>query len=284
MSSLPPDPDADVAAAPTGQLSRLERTTARGLSSALAGLAAVRRGKPVHPHGVTYTGELTILGHAEAPAARLLSEPAQYGVVVRFSRSLGLPRPLPDLLGVALRVLSVYGPGEDQDLLFISSVDRPILHHLFVPSGEVWAAPYSSSLPFRSGPRRFLLGLLPHLQGDERPAGADEFERLAGAVTAGRLRVDLMLAAVNGRFRTRLGEIRLDSEAAPELDALRYNPWHTGEDLEPTGWLNVIRAEAYRRSQSAWGTTQSGGARRQRVAEAEVLRFDQHRSFHGSGT
>src|SRR3954471_13894264 len=95
--------------------------------AAMALLAAVRRGKAVHPQGEVYRARLAVHGAAAAPpASTLLTEPREHDAVVRLSRSIGVPRPLPDLLGLSLRVLDAYGPGAHQDVLMVSSVDRPV--------------------------------------------------------------------------------------------------------------------------------------------------------------
>jgi hypothetical protein len=59
--------------------------------------------------------------------ARLLVPGARYDAVVRFSRGGGLPEPLPDALGVAVRLPDAYGPGRAQDFLVTSSADLPLL-------------------------------------------------------------------------------------------------------------------------------------------------------------
>src|SRR5215212_6219229 len=97
---------------------------------------------------------------AGAAIAELLRRPAEHDAVVRLSRSLGMPRPLPDLLGLSLRVLDAYGPGRHQDLLMVTSVDAAVLHHVFVPAGDVQQRPYSSSLPYRVGEETFIVGAL----------------------------------------------------------------------------------------------------------------------------
>ena len=105
---------------------------------ALAGIAAVRRGKAVHPHGAVYKAELVVPSHGDALGrTKLFGTPGRRRALVRFSRSLGLPRPLPDLLGMSVRVLDAYGPDRDQDFLMVTSVDAPVLHHLFVPASDV---------------------------------------------------------------------------------------------------------------------------------------------------
>jgi hypothetical protein len=62
---------------------------------AFAGLAAVRGGKAVHPHGAVYAAELMVPSHHDALGrTELFGTPGRRPALVRFSRSLGLPRPL----------------------------------------------------------------------------------------------------------------------------------------------------------------------------------------------
>jgi hypothetical protein len=229
-------------------------------------LAAVRGGKAVHPHGIVYRARLTIDGVAEAPSgSRLLTAPAEHLVVMRFSRSLGMPRPIPDLLGVSLRVLDAYGQGAHQDFLLVSSVDLPVLHHLFVPATDVQQRPYSSSLPYRAGTERFIVGALPH-PDSPRPAGETELERVRIAAGTGRLRFQLAVAAPMARF-TPVAELHVGAPLPPAADALRFSPLHAGGGLEPLGVLNEMRRYAYPMSQWAWGRTLRDGAGTQREAE-----------------
>ncbi len=58
-------------------------------------------------------------GH-RARGSQLLGTPAQHCVLMRFSRSLGMSRPIPDLLGGSLRVLDAYGPGHHHDFMLVS--------------------------------------------------------------------------------------------------------------------------------------------------------------------
>ena len=243
----------------------LDELAGVSIGAVLALAAAVRRGKAVHPNGVVYAARLVVSGASQAPPARLLREPSEHRAIVRFSRSLGLPRPLPDLLGLSLRVLDAYGGGRHQDFLLVTSVDRPLLHHVFVPATDVQQRPYSSSLPYRAGGDRFLVGVLPD-PCSPRPDGHDEFARLDAAAASGRLSFRLCTAAMGGQFRP-VGELRIGRRLADELDALRFNPWNTGEDLVPAGWLNGARYRAYQFSQAAWGRTHPDGARRQAAAE-----------------
>ncbi|MFL5864213.1 MAG: hypothetical protein ACJ780_26160 [Solirubrobacteraceae bacterium] len=131
--------------------------------------------------------------------------------------------------------------------------------------------PYSSSLPYRAGGDRFLIGLLPD-ERSPRPHGRDEFERLDAAAATGRLVFGLAVAGVGGRFRP-VAELRIGGRLADELDGLRFNPWNTGQDLEPTGWLNGARYRAYSLSQAAWRKMRADGEQRQRAAEHELDRL-----------
>jgi hypothetical protein len=74
------------------------------IGTILAAVGFVRRSKPVHPHGVSYRARLSVPGATAAPAAStLLGTPGEHDAIVRFSRSLGVARPLPDLLGMSIR-------------------------------------------------------------------------------------------------------------------------------------------------------------------------------------
>jgi hypothetical protein len=234
----------------------------------LAAVSAVRGGKAVHPDGVSYRARLAMDGAAHAPAAsELLSTPAERPAIVRVSRSLGLPRPLPDLLGMSIRVPDAYGPGRHQDFLLVTSIDLPVLHHVFLPAADAQQRPFSSSLPYRAGDRTFLIGIVPD-PSSPRLGGDDEFDRLARAAATGSLRFQLAVAPLEGRFR-RVGVLHLESLLPPSLDALRFNPFNTGGGLEPTGVLNRLRDYAYPLSQQAWGRA-GERAHAQRRAEAEL--------------
>jgi hypothetical protein len=241
------------------------------VGTALALLAAVRRAKAVHPHGLVHTARLTVTGtDASLHDARLFATARTHPALVRFSRSLGLPHPLPDLLGLSIRVLDAYGPGRHQDFLLVTSVDRPLLHHVFLPAGDVQQRPYSSSLPYRIGARRFIVGALPDPQSP-RPGGRTELERARAAAATGRMRFHLAVATPMGRFRP-VAELHVGAPLPPGADALRFSALNAGGGLEPTGVLNEMRRYAYPMSQFAWGRTQRDGRRAQRDADALVRR------------
>jgi hypothetical protein len=152
-------------------------------------LARLRRGRALHPVGVGYHARLEITPGARRWAgARLLVPGARYDAVVRFSRGAGLPEPLPDALGVAVRLPDAYGPGRAQDFLVTSSATGELVFEL----------------------------------------------RLAGSL---------------GRSRT-VGLLAIGDPLDPAAtEALRFNPWTTGQDIVPIGRLNRLRRPSYASSQ-----------------------------------
>jgi hypothetical protein len=230
---------------------------AAGAPFALA--AAIRGGKAVHPHGAVHAATIAISGSRDAPrAATLLNTPKEHRALVRFSRSLGLPRPLPDLLGMSIRMPDVHGPGRHQDFMLVTSADVPIVHHAFLPAADVWQRPYTSSLPYRAGDDLFIVGAVPDPEGP-RPDGEHELDRLAKAAATGELRFALSVASPMGRFRP-VGEIRIGARLPQELDAIQMNPFNTGGGLRPAGFLNRLRDYAYPLSQAGWRARQAAPA------------------------
>ena len=242
-----------------------------GLGALLGGVAGGRGGKAVHPIGVVYGARLVVDGSPDAPQrSTLLSRPGEHRALVRFSRSIGVPRPVPDLLGFSLRVIDAYGPARHQDVMMVTSVDLPVLHRLFVPATDVQQRVYSSSLPFRAGEGKFLIGVVPDATSP-RPSGGDEFDRLARAAATGRLVFGLAVAPLGGRFR-RVGRLHIGERLPQSLDALRFNPFNSAGGLEPVGLLNRLRDYAYPLSQAAWGR-RGGGDVAQLDADEELRRI-----------
>jgi hypothetical protein len=204
----------------------VERAAARFFST----LSSARGKRIFHPRGDGFVAEVEI----DRPLRRfdgipLLSERRAHSAVVRLSRAVGFPPPLPDLLGLAVRIDVEGGP---QDFLLISSARAPGLRHLLLPSrGEFSSNTYSSILPYR----------------------INDDLRLVGAEPRGPLEYELGLAALNGPWepfaRLRL-RAALDAETTENL---RLNPWNTLPGLRPVGPLNGLRRSSYAGSQDGRG-------------------------------
>ncbi|KGH46676.1 MULTISPECIES: hypothetical protein [Modestobacter] len=76
----------------------------RAVAVPLAALARARGAKPLHPRGLTFSARLERWGLPRETGVPWLDSTGTDDVLVRLSRGAGLPRPLPDLLGFALRL------------------------------------------------------------------------------------------------------------------------------------------------------------------------------------
>jgi hypothetical protein len=229
-----------------GTPTRAARTPGPLLSAASAGLFGALsrlRGKRIfHPHGVSFDATLTPLA-TTATGSQLFDDPAPRPAVARLSRSLGLPDSLNDPCGLALRVPDAYGDGRHQDFLLVTSGRSPGARHLLLPSRGFSSRTYSSLLPYRVAGALALVGADP--VGPAPGPGAAELRRRDPA----GLGFLITLAGLTGEWEP---VARLDVGprlSAERSEALRFNPAHTGGGMELAGFLNDLRAPAYRGSQ-----------------------------------
>ena len=189
---------------------------------------------------------------AAEPGAALLGRPGPHRAVVRFSRAAGLPEPLPDLLGLTLRLVDVHGEGRHQDFLLITSADGRIAHYLLLPARRgFFGQSFSSILPYRIGERVALVGAAPGSPAGPAPGG--DLEQLEATAPRGDLRFELTLADLLGRWE-RIGSLEVGERLPDEVtEGLRFNPWNTGGGVRPTGPLMGIREAAYAGSQRGRG-------------------------------
>jgi hypothetical protein len=204
--------------------------------AAVVRLASRLRGeRAVHARGRAFTGSAILPGGA-GTGAPLLDTAATYDAVVRFSRSVGLPPRLPDVYGLAVRLVDAHGPGRHQDLLLDATQPAPLLRRLPWPRWDATTAVYCSLLPYDVGGRRLLLGAVP-VPGTP-PA------RSLGALPD-RLELALLLASAHGSWRE-VGRVRTAEELpAPEGRRMRFTPAMTGGGLAPAGPLQEWRNRSY---------------------------------------
>jgi hypothetical protein len=218
-------------------------------------LAVFRSKRSLHPAGVGYRGWLVVGDdHPGRPEVPLFRPGTVQPALVRFSRGAGLPEPLPDVLGVAVKLPGAYGPGDDQDLLLTSSTDRPLLRRLLFPATSFVRGAFSTALPYELGGKRVVLLLVPaHTDGSQSAGAVRRGGRAAlaelNAAAAGGLRFELRTASSFGPSQP-LATLTTDQPLSPEqTEALRFNPWTTGPGIRPAGWLNLLRDTAYKASQ-----------------------------------
>lgn len=208
--------------------------------SAVAGVAALaataRRARVFHPRGDAFSAAV-VVDPAEHEAAGLgwgvplLDEAGEHRAVVRLSRGAGLPSPLPDVLGLALRLIELGGPSAHQDLLVNTAGTDPLLRRFFLPALESRGPRhYSSVLPYAAGGGHVLLGA--------SPTDAGFALEIARGVTGGW---------------QQWGDLYLLEQRSDETSRdLRFDPiTNTAGGLEPVGFLNALRRPAYTGSQAA---------------------------------
>jgi hypothetical protein len=196
-----------------------------------------------HPYGRAFAGTLHI------PKTTAGLKQGSHQAIARLSRGAGLPRGLPDVLGLAIKLPDYNGPRKDQDFLLVSAASAPVARHLLLPAAAFGSRTFSTILPYEVDREVLLYGTLPS-PPEERATGL-ELTKLDEALDQGRLRFRVAVATLTGPWR-QIGELRLERRLSQELsDKLRFNPWNTSERIRPVGPLNRMRADAYPASQEA---------------------------------
>lgn len=222
---------------PARPASALGRVFAAGFGA----VKALRPDRPIHPQGVLLTGTLAVDGGADS-GIPFLDTPSSTTVTARLSRSLGLPKDWPDIIGLAVRV-----PTGDAaaDLLLASTGWRVPGRFLLTMHRTAGASRLTSLMPYRGARGPVLLGA--------RTLGPDP-----GA--PGRISADatwnlaLSWTAPLGRWR-RFGALHL----APALGSdgnVRDTPLRFDPLLNPLpsagtyAWTRGLREHSYRRARS----------------------------------
>ena len=210
----------------------LSTATAR----AFAWASGLRNDRVFHPRGTSFAAT----AHLAEEAVGLLADRSELEAYVRVSRGIGLPHPLPDFNGIAIRLLDAHGEGHDQDLLLVSAPRLPVVRHLLLPVPLLNWSGTSSILPYRT----------PHgmVVFATSPLEAATVSGLGGSLPT---ELTLLMAAPLGEWR-RVAQLTVREELDEASgDALRFDPWHTGPDLLPAGLPNRLRLPAYAASQAA---------------------------------
>ena len=225
----------------------LPSTAGRLVGRALGALARLRGGKPMHPRGAVFSAVLQRHGNGggNPVGVQWLDDPAAEAAVVRLSRGAGLPAPLPDVLGLAIRLRSDRGTPID---LLLSTTGRGPLTRLLPAPRRDTAAVYSSIMGYRSDAGTLRIAALPEADGVP-----SEPEPLAEEVA--RVGLSFTLAVARGRGpwvpfgRLALGRPVEPLDPGVRFDAVLNHP----PGLSPDGPIARFRAPAYARARAAHG-------------------------------
>lgn len=195
-------------------------TAGKALAAGAGALgAAWQRTKPLHPTGDLRRATITRLGGPVRSGVPWLDEAGTDDVVVRVSRAVGLPEPLPDIHGLAIRLV----------------VDHITADVLLATTGSGRISRYVL-LPARRGSRRALTSLLPY----RSPRGP----LLLAAVPESERSFDLRWAGLVGPWHS-FGRLDL-GEAWGDDTRLSFDPVRNVlPGLSHYGWVERQREPAY---------------------------------------
>ena len=210
-----------------------------GVDDIFGGLARLRGGKPIHQPGRVYEARLLRRGGGTT-GVPWLDQPGEDTGVVRLSRGAGLPRPLPDVLGLAF---GFTGPdGARHDLLLSTGGTGRWTRHLLVPRRDPLRSEYSTLFPYRAGTLRVTLTARP------RPV------RRGGPLF-------LLHAAAGGGRDRELGLLVLGGPRGDE--PITFDPvLHPLPGLVLPGPVAALRATSYRGAREGRGERLEPGLRR----------------------
>jgi hypothetical protein len=192
------------------------------LRTATAITGARPAAKPLHPRGSVVPGTLHRFGAHDKAGAAWLDEVGDDQVLVRQSRAVGLPSPLPDIFGLAVRVPTERG--RHGDLLFASTGVGRLTRFVLTPARSPYGRPLTTLLPYRT------------------PAGAV----LLSAVFRDKITVALAWAVGSGSWHP-FAELSLHKDPVDEPDPLvSFDPVrHVLPGLETYDWVRRLRGPAY---------------------------------------
>ncbi|WP_019145153.1 hypothetical protein [Aeromicrobium massiliense] len=141
---------------------RAVTVAAGGAGAVLAGVFgawARFRGKPLHPDGGVRQGRLEREGSTTRTGVPWIDEPGTDDCLVRFSRASGVPAPLPDVHGIALRVPR--RDGGHGDVLVSTTGTGRLTRFLLVATRETTGAAHTTLVPYRTPTGPLLLAFFP---------------------------------------------------------------------------------------------------------------------------
>lgn len=207
------------------RLSTLGHAVAAAGGATLAGatrlVAAVRpAAKPLHPRGDVVRGRLTRTGAGDPTGSPWIDGAGADEVLVRRSRAVGLPQPLPDIHGLALRV--PLEDGSHGDLLLAMTGLGRVTRHLLTAGRTPGSRPLTTLLPYRT------------------PTGP----LLVGAIATGDRSYELLTARPGGAWRAFAG-LELAAATGPD-EAVSFDPVrNTLPGLEVYPWVRLLREPSY---------------------------------------
>lgn len=212
---------------PTAVAELVARPVGAALAAVVAAGALMRGRRPLHPRGVLLDGVL----EAADPRAASVLPARRVDVLVRLSVSAGLPRGLPDVVGVAVRWTD---DGAPQDVLFASTGHGRFTRYVLAPRRRLAAGWLTTLMPLRAPWGPVLLAL-----------------RRSAAVPGRRATFEVLQAPPLGEW-VPFGTLELRGPRTPAASrdgddpGVRFDPTvNAPRRLGSYGWEDALRAPAY---------------------------------------
>ncbi|WP_411720886.1 hypothetical protein [Mycetocola sp.] len=207
-------------------------------------LQRLRHPRPIHPHGVALTGTVRFFTDSTTGLPFFDSPPAaEIAVSARASRSLGVPSPLPDVIGLAVRLAA---PAGAADVVFASTGFGVPSRFWLAMQRSPSRARFTTLFPYRStrGPVLFAARTI---EPEDLPTGLTD---LAAALERTTWRLRLYSATPTGRWHP-FAVLELGRSADSPLDTPdRYDPVsHALPGAEWYPWARRLREPSYSRIQ-----------------------------------
>jgi len=191
--------------------------------------AARQAGKPLHPRGAVTRGVLERHGSVRRSGVAWLDEPGRHDVIARWSRSVGLPGPVPDVLGLAVRV--VLDDERAADVLFSTTGTGPLTRFALLPRRS-FERPMTTLLPYRT---------------DHGPV-------VLAAEASDARTVDLAWARSTGAWQPFATLLLDDAPEQADDAAVSFDPvLNQLPGLETYDWVRRLREPSYRSARRARG-------------------------------
>lgn len=158
-------------------MEQLTTTAGRGFALLFRGIKALRPQRPIHPEGVSLTGAIDRLPPGRRSGISWLDTPGTVQVQARLSRSIGLPGPLPDIVGLALRIPAGAG---NSDLLLASTGMSGASRFILTPHRFASEAAFTTLMPYQGNRGPVLLAARPLDSALRLPAKPEAFRQALG--------------------------------------------------------------------------------------------------------